>query len=714
MGLLIRLLDKEEQGNRGGNQTNSAFLSALNNTSSVLEESLCEINNIIDTKSLKNILGNRSEEERLTWLQKQQKKLHEKRKEQKKTTQESAYLIKELKSSLQRAQSGVGSETTDGYVSDANSLLFSETSRESSPAKIQDNDLYRKSESTFKQDIFQKTASSVSQFNFNNEDMCSYHQCLVYNKIENSQESRKAPKQNSAVSSRFQTNDENSTMDHNNTIHHEESKNTERQRQQHHQEENIYSSVKKKSHPPTITPSKAQQMKACLVSRQQSDSSFDRKTQGKPFIQRKRSDSDSEAELVDLIQYKNGSVQSNINGSSNFLNSSEGYGSQKFGFCSALGSRSETPGFLAVPSTPYFNHSTNTLPPKSPLVFNPSRSGSNIDVSSRAHSPAGSLYQGELLTLSRRGSVSSEPTDVAATYVKLVKENCQYWYKQNITREESISLLSNHPPGTFIVRDSNSFPGAFGLALKVCAPPAQTNGFKTSNGSCCDSSNLIRHFLIEPTIKGVKLKGYSNEPVFASLSALIYQHTITPLALPARLVLPQDELVESSPGEVNSASKQMEQLLQHGAACNLYYLFTMDTDQLTGSAAVRKTISQLFFTRPVPSPTVAHFKVSGQGITLTDQDRKLFFRKHYPVSQISHCGIDPEDRIWSLKSDQHTLRRLFGFVACKPANRSCNQCHVLAELDLDQPARAIVNFVNKLMLAPGSSSKLGSRAADLV
>ena len=53
----------------------------------------------------------------------------------------------------------------------------------------------------------------------------------------------------------------------------------------------------------------------------------------------------------------------------------------------------------------------------------------------------------------------------------------------------------------------------------------------------------MRHFLIEPTSKGVKLKGYrfgllrqllvniliyfhSNEPVFASLSALIYQHTL--------------------------------------------------------------------------------------------------------------------------------------------------------------------------------------------
>ncbi|VDK73449.1 unnamed protein product [Gongylonema pulchrum] len=32
-------------------------------------------------------------------------------------------------------------------------------------------------------------------------------------------------------------------------------------------------------------------------------------------------------------------------------------------------------------------------------------------------------------------------------------------------------MLRDKPPGTFVVRDSNSFPGAFGLALKVATPP---------------------------------------------------------------------------------------------------------------------------------------------------------------------------------------------------------------------------------------------------
>jgi tensin len=122
--------------------------------------------------------------------------------------------------------------------------------------------------------------------------------------------------------------------------------------------------------------------------------------------------------------------------------------------------------------------------------------------------------------------------------------------------------------------------------------------------------------------------------------------------------------------------------------------------------AVRKTVSQLFLTRPLPLPTTVHFKVSGQGVTLTDQARKLFFRKHYNVSQISHCGVDPEDRRWSFKTADGVTSaafKIFAFVARKAASRACNQCHVFAELDSDQPARAIVNFVNKLMTSGGGS-----------
>lgn len=73
----------------------------------------------------------------------------------------------------------------------------------------------------------------------------------------------------------------------------------------------------------------------------------------------------------------------------------------------------------------------------------------------------------------------------------------------------AISMLRDKAPGTFVVRDSNSFPGAFGLALKVSTPPPNV-----ASKSSDPASELVRHFLIEPTSRGVRLKGCANEPVF--------------------------------------------------------------------------------------------------------------------------------------------------------------------------------------------------------
>lgn len=111
-------------------------------------------------------------------------------------------------------------------------------------------------------------------------------------------------------------------------------------------------------------------------------------------------------------------------------------------------------------------------------------------------------------------------------------------------------MLRDKSPGTFVVRDSNSFPGAFGLALKVAKPP---DGVLPGDGS-----ELVRHFLIEPSSKGVKLKGCNNEPVFGTLAALVYQHSITPMALPCRLLLPEYDPA-STPEHLNAAQALLEQ-----------------------------------------------------------------------------------------------------------------------------------------------------------
>lgn len=40
-----------------------------------------------------------------------------------------------------------------------------------------------------------------------------------------------------------------------------------------------------------------------------------------------------------------------------------------------------------------------------------------------------------------------------------------------LTRRTAIAVLKDKEPGSFIVRDSHSFRGAYGLAMKVATPP---------------------------------------------------------------------------------------------------------------------------------------------------------------------------------------------------------------------------------------------------
>lgn len=278
-----------------------------------------------------------------------------------------------------------------------------------------------------------------------------------------------------------------------------------------------------------------------------------------------------------------------------------------------------------------------------------------------------------------------------------MKDTSKYWYKPKISREDAITMLKQKPAGTFVVRDSNSFPGAFGLALKVNQAPA---GVEPGDGT-----ELVRHFLIEPSPKGVKLKGCANEPVFGTLAALVYQHSITPLALPCRLILP-DYDPASSPEHLNSN----QALLERGAACNVTYLCSVGTESLTGPEALRRStvhsLDSLAQGELLAVPV--HFKVSAQGITLTDNTRTLFFRRHFPANSVTYAGIDPESRLFDNNNVSHLpptyVRQapVFGFVARKFNSQTGgaeNFCHVFAELDPDQPASAVVRFITNVMMS---------------
>ncbi|XP_071320245.1 tensin-1 isoform X2 [Trachinotus anak] len=284
--------------------------------------------------------------------------------------------------------------------------------------------------------------------------------------------------------------------------------------------------------------------------------------------------------------------------------------------------------------------------------------------------------------------------------VKFVQDTSKFWYKPDISREQAINLLKDREPGAFIIRDSHSFRGAYGLAMKVACPPPTVQ----QNKKVGDLTNeLVRHFLIETSPKGVRLKGCPNEPYFGCLSALVYQHSMTPLALPCKLMIPTKDPNEEAL-ELATPTDPVVELLKHGAvqkvpeeahACNVLYINSVDMESLTGPQAIAKAISQTLATNPLPAATTVHFKVSTQGITLTDSQRKIFFRRHYPINTITYCDTDPQDRKWGKEGGGSV--KLFGFVARKQGSTTDNVSHLFAELDIDQPASAIVSFVSKMM-----------------
>lgn len=284
--------------------------------------------------------------------------------------------------------------------------------------------------------------------------------------------------------------------------------------------------------------------------------------------------------------------------------------------------------------------------------------------------------------------------------VSFVQDTSKFWYKADISREQAIAMLRDKEPGSFVVRDSHSFRGAYGLAMKVATPPPSVLQLNKKAGDL--ANELVRHFLVECTPKGVRLKGCSNEPYFGSLTALVCQHSITPLALPCKLLIPdRDPLEEAPDSPPQTAANSAAELLKQGAACNVWYLGSLEMESLTGHQAVQKALSATLAQQPPPLSTVVHFKVSAQGITLTDNQRKLFFRRHYPVSSVIFCALDPQDRKWVADSQ---ACRVFGFVARKQGSATDNVCHLFAEHDPEQPASAIVNFVSKVMI--GSPRKI--------
>uniref|UniRef100_A0A1I8HI82 SH2 domain-containing protein n=1 Tax=Macrostomum lignano TaxID=282301 RepID=A0A1I8HI82_9PLAT len=217
----------------------------------------------------------------------------------------------------------------------------------------------------------------------------------------------------------------------------------------------------------------------------------------------------------------------------------------------------------------------------------------------------------------------------------------------SLGKEDSLEAACLGPPKfvtdtspMWYLPEASRDDGGYGLAVKVAEVPKGAPVRSEDR-----DTELVRHFLIEPTSKGVRLKGCPNEPVFASLAALIYQHTVTQLALPCKLVLPP------MPGSATSHQQHQQpadlvsgmdplQILAQGAACNVLYLGAVDLESLSGAAGIAKA-----------------------------------------VDVILRCR------------DRLRTAPIFGFIARKSSSGSDNTGVIVTEIEDYQPAEAVIQFV---------------------
>ncbi|XP_041958596.1 tensin-4-like [Alosa sapidissima] len=342
-----------------------------------------------------------------------------------------------------------------------------------------------------------------------------------------------------------------------------------------------------------------------------------------------------------------------------------------------------------VPLSPYLNSSPSGSLTDIPVVLinGAPQSGTpeghirdhhhGLSVRSTSRSPS---PQETPTSMDRRPFQGSQPN------MKFVMDTSQYWFRPQITREEADAILRVQDPGSFVVRDSTSYRGCFDLAMKI--HPAATDPVSLCKPD--DSTDQIKHFLIESSAKGVRVRGSSHEPYFGSLSALVYQHTISPYALPCRLVIHSQGVKRDEEGSPTTSPSEEPSK----TACNFLYLCAVPTETLTGPCAVQKAVSMVFKKEAAATPTVVNLKVSPKGVTLTDIQRKLFFRRHFPVHLLSYGGEDPEERRWQ-KSCKSV--RMFGIVAKGVEAGAENMCHVFAEYDPLQPCGLSLQLIHNMI-----------------
>ncbi|CAI2733255.1 unnamed protein product [Schistosoma spindalis] len=375
-------------------------------------------------------------------------------------------------------------------------------------------------------------------------------------------------------------------------------------------------------------------------------------------------------------------------------------------------------GFRTIATTNY-HREMHTSGPQSPYLGT-MRHNSQYEATPIVNR---SVVQQSVIPFSPNGSLSGtnigvDIVDGDTVGMRQVLDTSKYWYLPGISRPDVIALLRDKEPGSFVIRNSNTYADSFGLALKI--PP---NSPRVISNKEDIQSEWVRHFLIgtvpmhDGRGNGVHLRGFSSDPTFPSLAAFVHYHIHKQGALPCTLRLPiftnqtlynQQQRTTINEQTVYGLEPSLQTILPttNTMSTDMLYLGSVEVDRLENMNAAIRGIGKIIslaqsYTDGLPKRCEVQIKViPHEGITFTEKYRRAVWRKTIKPNNLLWCGLDPENREFNdaeLRSKGMYGSKIFALVARKQRFwLHDNVVYVFCEIDHNHSAIHLVRFINSI------------------
>ena len=281
---------------------------------------------------------------------------------------------------------------------------------------------------------------------------------------------------------------------------------------------------------------------------------------------------------------------------------------------------------------------------------------------------------------------------------RLVSETIDDWYKPTITREASVRELIPRPVGSFVIRDSQTVMGGYALSLKVPNSFVLQKSQDTGETLPQNPEDCVRHFLIAPHHRGIRLQGWE-EPPFDNLATFVIQHSTEPMALPCRL-----KIIRGGVNTVPEPPPRRE--LKHiEIAAKAVYLGGLNIAG-KGTKVQMQDVAIKLSTASKSLSILVEIKVSAKrGITITDIDAKAFESRQFSPRQVTFAALcigtkwtGEVDVLETGGTEKFSNVNCFGLIVEIP-NQGAHTCLIFADPSPSNISQTIVGYINTHLIS---------------